>query len=76
MTDFGKAKMADANFPIALYKEGQSKSNQQKKTKSNNLIDDVSTGWSLQIYQQSQNMLVIEAGIKGAVLLSQEERKQ
>lgn len=27
MTDFGKAKMADANFPIALYKEGQSKSN-------------------------------------------------
>lgn len=26
MTDFGKAKMADANFPIALYKEGQSKS--------------------------------------------------
>lgn len=27
MTDFGKAKMAEANFPIALYKEGQSKSN-------------------------------------------------
>lgn len=26
MTDFGKAKMAEANFPIALYKEGQSKS--------------------------------------------------
>ena len=25
MIDFGKAKMADANFPIALYKEGQSK---------------------------------------------------
>lgn len=31
MTDFGKAKMAEANFPIALYKEGQSKSNQQEK---------------------------------------------
>lgn len=27
MTDFGKAKIAEANFPIALYKEGQSKSN-------------------------------------------------
>lgn len=26
MTDFGKAKMAEANFPIALYKEGQCKS--------------------------------------------------
>lgn len=26
MIDFGKAKMAEANFPIALYKEGQSKS--------------------------------------------------
>lgn len=27
ITDFGKAKMAEANFAIALYKEGQSKKN-------------------------------------------------